>query len=200
MAGRSRARSPGTSGCSAAPCGPGPTPRASASATSASSPTTSCSSLLPDRGFQQSTVMYQTEAGEKIPTPQSVLGFTTPSEQAEYYRVVKRITAPHGGDPKGQQTRFMDDAKIKLNIEGLIDRKVTNSAVAILGSLEFAIRMVPVVGALDDFAQGKYLEGAISLAGDVAMLTGLGAALAARNCTYAGMRLIKFANIASASI
>src|SRR5262249_56727022 len=53
-AGRRKAPSPGTSGGSARPLVPGRTPRASASATCACSPTTSCSSQLPDRGFQQS--------------------------------------------------------------------------------------------------------------------------------------------------
>ena len=55
-AGRRRAPSPDTSGCSARRCGASRMRRANTSATCGYSPTTSCSSPLQVRGFQQSTL------------------------------------------------------------------------------------------------------------------------------------------------
>jgi hypothetical protein len=151
--------------------------------------------LLEPFGLRFSGVDGDTELYER-----SILGETSASGSAIFYKVVKRFAAPHEGDPKAFRDGLLTDASVKANVEGLVDNIVTGHYVPLLKTLEFAMRLVPVVGGLDDFVQGRYLEGALSLLGDAAMIGGLGLALAARNCTYTGARLIKFGNIAAASI
>ncbi|MCZ2340645.1 MAG: AHH domain-containing protein [Bacteroidales bacterium] len=83
--------------------------------------------------------------------------------------------------PTGEQRR----------LKAVILRKQAAQDTVVAQSIDFGIRLLPLVGAVSDFLDGNYTESAISLAGDVAMLTGFGVALKARRCVVTAKDLTK---------
>ena len=70
-------------------------------------------------------------------------------------------------------------------------KKKAGSDATLYETLDFGLRLLPLVGAVSDYLDGNYKEAAISLVGDVAMITGFGAALKARRCVTAGRDMTK---------
>jgi hypothetical protein len=129
------------------------------------------------------------------------LGRRSASKDAEWYQVVKILDFPFANQtPDEVRAKLLSDDSVNRNVEGVVDDLATNKAIAGYKAIEFGIKLLPVVGALDEFVQGNYVEAGIQLAGDAAMLVGWGAAIKARNCVYAGSKLIKFAKIGSTAV
>lgn len=127
--------------------------------------------------------------------PESLVGASDIATKVEYYRLASRFdtTLPADLDPSAFVASQLSPEKVKVKAESVAFAKAANEFEAAKGVAEFALHLVPVAGAVDDFVQGKYLDGAISLAGDASMLLGLGAAIKGANCAYAGSKVIKLA-------
>jgi hypothetical protein len=59
--------------------------------------------------------------------------------------------------------------------------------------LNFGLRLIPLVGAVENFINGDYLEAGLSLASDAAMFLGIGAAFKGSKCVYSGRQMVKMA-------
>ncbi|WP_439624849.1 hypothetical protein [Gemmata sp.] len=133
----------------------------------------------------------------------SLIGNPNALAQVEFYKVVDRITvsastATTPGTPEGWRKHVCQDTDLWLNrIQAVVFRKKAAQDVAIAQTIDFGMRLLPLVGAVSDFLDGNYTEAAISLAGDAAMITGFGAAFKARKCVTAGKDMTKLVYRAS---
>ncbi|HXG10998.1 MAG TPA: hypothetical protein VNK04_14660 [Gemmataceae bacterium] len=100
-------------------------------------------------------------------------------------------------DLKKLRDYYLSDEVVRRKIATVVARKQANNLQPITGAVKFGLHLVPLVGAIDDFLDGNYVEAAISLTGDVTMFLGFGAALKARKCVYAGAKAVKIAALTS---
>jgi hypothetical protein len=80
------------------------------------------------------------------------------------------------------QTQQKADAMIG---DGYLARQGYQQSQAVLGSINFVVHATPFLGTADYFAQGEYIEGAFSAAGDAAMLLSFGASKMATTAAQA---------------
>jgi hypothetical protein len=132
----------------------------------------------------------------------SLLGRDDIATTAQFYRVVERFDTPSDlqVEPADFVAGQMSAEHVKAWAEYAAGRISQKDFEQFRDSVEFAFHLIPLAGAVDEFVQGNYLEAGISLAGDAAMLVGLGAAIKGAKCVNAGSKLIKLANRASAAI
>jgi hypothetical protein len=130
-----------------------------------------------------------------------LIGDTSASAVATYYKTVWHYNAEYSNmSLEDALARARSDARALAEIKQVLIQIESNRLESLTNVLNFGVRLIPLVGAIDQFVQGDYLEGALSLASDAAMFLGIGAAFKARNCTYAGNRLVKLASAGSATI
>lgn len=130
----------------------------------------------------------------KKPTVFSLLGDEKASERADFYSVVYEFSAPYLTSPSQVVSNLLSADQILTNIKIHIDLLAQKKAQQIQGFIDMGIKMLPIVGTVDEFVKGNYMEGAISLVGDLTWVTGYGAALKARNCLVVGRKMLKFAS------
>ncbi len=135
--------------------------------------------------------------------PMSLLGRDDIATAVQYYRVVKRYDVAQLAtsiEPAAYIGTKRSDVWVKSMVEAAALAAALETIETVLTVAEFALHLVPLAGAVDDFIKGDYWEAGISLAGDATMLLGLGAAIKGAKCINSGSKLIKFASRASATI
>src|SRR5262249_37560098 len=88
---------------------------------------------------------------------------------------------------------FLSDEQIRNKIQTVVARKQEGHLEFVTGAVKIGMQLMPLVGTIDKYLDGEYVEAGISLLGDVTMFLGYGAVLKARQCVKAAQLSVKIA-------
>jgi hypothetical protein len=130
----------------------------------------------------------------------SLVGDPHARNKATYYQTVRHEVVPFSGTVEDALAFARSDFEAQRQIKFVLLRIEANRLDRFIdvldgvhAGLNFAFHLIPLVGAVENFINGDYLEAGLSLASDAAMFLGIGAAFKASKCVYSGRQMVKVA-------